>query len=180
MWDVFEHYKFLKHLFDFNTDKVQECAFFSLLANTVFLTVGYFNYFASHILGVSVSFIIMVAIVMVIDLFTGLRAAKKEEQRRTSKKGLRWVFKLLSYVLFMYIFNTFLLECKSYGYVWAEYPLNLLKLYIIVHILFWETKSIDENLERLGYSLRILKLADDIFSFVKELVKKKYEEKSSK
>lgn len=175
MWDIFEHYKFLKYLFNYGTEKVQESAFLSVLANLILICMGYFNYFADHILGVSVSFIIMVAVVMSVDFVTGLAAAKKEKQKRTSKKGLRWVFKLCSYALFMYMFHTFILECQSYGYEWFIYPLKVIKLYIIGHILFWEIKSIDENAERLGYDFRILKIADEIFGFFKSIVTKKIE-----
>lgn len=176
MWDILEHYKFLKHLFNYGLEKVQESAFFSVLANAILILMGYFNYFADHIVGVSASFIIMVAVVMSVDLITGLKAAKKEKQDRTSKKGLRWVFKLGSYIMFVYGLNTFIIECSTYGFDWLQYPLNLLKMYVIGHILFWETKSIDENFERLGYSLRILKLADEIWYFFRDIVKKKVDD----
>lgn len=176
MWDILEHYKFLKHLFNFSIEKVQESAFFSILTNIILLLMGYFKYFADKVLGVSIAFILMVGIVMLVDLITGLMAAKKEKIERTSKKGLRWVFKIGSYILFMYVFNTFIIECSQYGYEWLQHPLNLLKLYIIGHILFWETKSVDENFERLGYSLRILKLFDEVFGMFKSMVKKKIDD----
>lgn len=177
MWNVFEHFRFVKSLFDFSNDTVRECGVlgivFSLLVNMVSAITGMFNYFALEVLGVSIFFITMIFIVMLIDLVSGLAASKREGEKRESKKGLRWVFKLGSYMVFIYVSNAFSLEASANGFEWLAYPLNVIKLYVVFHIVFWEMKSIDENLKRLGYSFQIFQLFNLLFISIRRMFKYK-------
>lgn len=177
MWNVFEHFRFVKSLFDFSNDTVRECGVlgivFSLLVNMVSAITGMFNYFALEVLGVSIFFITMIFIVMLIDLVSGLAASKREGEKRESKKGLRWVFKLGSYMVFIYVSNAFSLEASTNGFEWLAYPLNVIKLYVVFHIVFWEMKSIDENLKRLGYSFQIFQLFNLLFISIRRMFKYK-------
>ena len=177
MWDYLEHYKFIKHLFDFSAEKVQISSFLSIVTNFLIIVMGYFTFFCDNVIGVTAGFVTIIGTIMVIDLFTGLRAAKVNKEVRTSKKGLRWFFKLGSYIVFMMGFNSLIKETETYDFDWLVYPLNVLKLYAIFHILYWETKSIDENLERMGYSFKIFKLFDILFNSVKGIFKTKVDVK---
>ncbi len=176
MWNIFEHYKFLKHLFNFRNDVVVECstisAIGSVLVNGILIIMDWYKYFADNILGVSVFFITMIFIIMLVDLCSGLAASKKEGQKRTSKKGLRWVFKFGSYVLFIYVINAFVKEVVSMGHDWLYVPLNVIKLYMLFHIVMWETKSIEENITRMGYNARIFGIIDTTFKNIKKIFSK--------
>lgn len=174
MWpECLEHYKFIKHLFDYTAEKVQTSAFFSVITNFFIIVMGYFQFFCDNIIGVTAGFVTIIGTIMVIDLITGIRAAKANNIERTSKKGLRWWFKLGSYIVFMMGFNSLIKETQTYNFDWLVYPLNVLKLYAVFHILYWETKSIDENLEKLGYSFNIFKLFDRFFDTLKGIFKTK-------
>ena len=50
--------------------------------------------------------------------------------------------------------------------------MNVVKLFVIFTICFWELKSIDENFERMGMSFQIFKLLNPIYAIFKKLVKK--------
>ena len=173
----FEQYAFLKPLFNYKLEKTQDSAIWatiiSFFTNAVLWLTGAFKSFSENFLGVSVAFVIMIFIIMIIDLITGLCAAKKRKEELKSKKGLRWVVKLGSYILFVYVLNCFSKEVTAMQFEWLAYPLGIIKIYIFAHIAIWETKSIDENFESMGYCLRILKLADPIFRAINKSAKDK-------
>ena len=58
--------------------------------------------------------------------------------------------------------NDIPLVAESKGIESASTALLLIKIYVMFHICFWEAESIDENLERLGYNFRILKVLKDL------------------
>ena len=65
-------------------------------------------------------------------------------------------------------------ECQDAdGFEWLEIPFIAIHFYILVHILTWELKSVDENFKRLGYNLKIFALITDIFVTVRVMLKKK-------
>lgn len=178
--EYLEQYTFIKGLFDYRTEKVQDSALvatiISFLSNLFLIVSGMFTQFATNVLGVGVAFMVMLFVILITDLITGLMAAKKRGEDLKSKKGLRWVFKFGSYVLFVYIINCFSKEAILQGYEWLAYPINIIKIYIIAHIAIWEIKSIDENLENMGYNFRILKLINPIFTLISKAGKKKMED----
>ena len=169
---MLEQYGFIKNLFDFSSDKVRASALFSIIINLIITAVGYFNYFANEILGMSASAAIMIFVIMAVDYITGIRASKADGIKPCSKKGLRGIFKLCSYTVFIYVLNGLVKEAASYDFTWLTYPMNAIKLLVMFMICFWETKSIDENFERMGYSFRIFKLLDPIYEAVKGIFKK--------
>lgn len=176
MWDIFEHFKFIKHLFNYRDSTVIECsavsAVWSVIINAIMLITGWFEYFADNVLGISVFLIVMIFIVMLIDLFSGLAASRKEGKKRTSKKGLRWVFKMGSYILFIYVINAFVKEALLMDQNWLAVPLSVIKLYLIFHIIMWETKSIEENFRRLGYNTRIFGMMAAAYKNIKRIFSK--------
>lgn len=173
----FEQYAFLKSLFNYKLEKVQDSAILgavvSAFVNVALWLTGAFKSFSENSLGVGVAFVLMIFVIMIIDLITGLCAAKKRHEEIKSKKGLRWVVKFGSYLLFVYILNCFSRELIALSYDWLEYPLGIIKIYVLAHIAIWEIKSIDENFESLGYSLKIFKLADPIFKAFRKSLKDK-------
>ena len=168
---MLEQYGFVKSLLNISSEKVKESAFFSAVINFIIAAIGYLTYFAQNMLGVSVAFVVMLAIIMSIDSYTGIKAAKVKKDAICSKKGLRGVFKFLSYIVFMYVMNQLSEEANSKGIEWIAYFLNSIKMFLLITICFWELKSIDENSETLGYNFRIFNMLDPIYNAIKNVFK---------
>lgn len=168
---MLEQYGFVKSLFDVSSEKVKESAFFSVVVNFIIAAMGYFTYFTNNILGMSVSFIVMLMVIMTTDYITGIRAAKIENVKTCSKKGLRGFFKFWSYIGFLYVMNQFVVESRSYEFDWLTHSLNSIKMFVMITVCFWELKSIDENLDKLGYDFRIFKFLDVVYGAVKSMFK---------
>ena len=169
--DEMEHYNFLSKLFDYSQDKVKDAAFLGGLFGYIF---SVFAMFSNGVLGISAGLFLMLIVIMVTDYVTGLMASKKEGKKFVSKKGLGWVFKLGSYMVFLSV--SFMLQdeiVNKAGCEFLRFPMELIHFYILIHIFMWETKSVDENFERLGYSFRILKLFNRILFTTKKQVKNK-------
>lgn len=180
MMYYFEQYSFLKPLFNYKLEKTQDSAMLgviiSLVSNFTLWFTGAFKSFSENFLGVGVAFIVMIFIIMIADFITGIFAAKKRKEDLESKKGLRWVVKFGSYILFVYILNAFSKEAALQSYEWLCYPLGIIKIYILAHITIWELKSIDENLASLGFDLRILKMIDPVFKAITKGLRSKASE----
>ena len=179
MWELFEQYRFIRQAFDFTSAQVRDCGLLggaaSLAVNLLALATGCYRALAERVLGVGVFFITMLFVIMLADLLTGLAASRRAGEPRTSKKGLRWVFKLGSYILFIYVLNAFTLEAAREGHQWLTLPLNIIKLYVVFHIALWEIKSIDENLQRMGYAFRIFGMADRVAALIRRLTARRLE-----
>ena len=162
------HYRFLTRLFDYTNEDIKTISFWSIFT-------AYFVSFCNDFLGISVGLFCMLFVLMITDYITGLSAAKHEERVAaksegrevrdifSSKKGLAWVFKFGSYMTFLYIsllLSQYIEQAKLDFMVWF---IKLAHFYILIHIFYWEVKSVDENFERLGYSFQILKLVGNLF-----------------
>ena len=172
MWNILEQYGFIRTAISFNDERIQQATFWSVVANILIMTTGWFDYWANDVLGMSVGVTLMIFIILFFDLITGMCASVNEGQTLSSKRGLRWVFKFCSYIIFVYTLNNLVREVKLYEFGWLLYPMNIIKLFVIFTISFWEIKSIDENFERLGYSFGIFKLLNPIYNIFKGIVKK--------
>lgn len=173
MWDIFEHFRFIKNLFDFDCPTGKVSIVLSAIINIFSVAMGWFHYFIDNILGISLLFAVMVFIIMFMDLCTGLAASKREKKQIESKKGTRWIIKFGAYVTFIAILQTFTIESALNGFDWVTYPLNIIKFYLMIHIVLCETKSIDENLQRLGYHMDIFKFVENIFMDISKLFSKR-------
>lgn len=170
MWEVFEQYGFLRNAAD--TSRIKEATFWSAVVNGIMMITGLFNYWANEVLGMSSKVAIMIFVIMLLDLISGIMASTYEGERLCSKKGLRWVIKFGSYTAFIYVLNTLVKEAELYSFDWVTYSMNVIRLFVIFVICFWELKSIDENSERLGYSFRIFKLLNPIYNVFAGIIKK--------
>ena len=160
MKEVFEQLAFIKPMLNADDPKVQWAGLWSLICTCVSVVTGAFQFLSEEIMGVNVLFTILLFVIMIADYITGLRAATKEGIPKRSKKGLRWVIKLGVYITLISILSSLVAESK--GIESASTALLLIKIYVMFHICFWEAESIDENLERLGYNFRILKVLKDL------------------
>lgn len=165
-----EHYNFLLRLFDFTQNKVQITG---LIAAVIGGWISVLTMICNNFFGVSVIVFTALMVIMVTDYITGLAASKKEGKKFISKKGLGWVFKLGSYMVFLTVSFSLQNEISSKtGLEFMRWPMELIHFYILIHIFLWETQSVDENFERLGFSFRILKLISRIFSSANKRLKK--------
>ncbi len=164
-----EHLRFLFRLFDFSEFKVKISSFYGGVIGGMFSLVSGFS---ERFVGISGALFILLFFVMVTDYVTGLKASRKEGKKWISKKGLGWVFKFGSYMVFLAVSLFLRKELIYLGLDWMKAPFKIIHFYVLVHIFLWELRSIDENFERLGYSFKILKLADEIFLTVRSMVKK--------
>lgn len=165
-----EHLIFLLRLFDFSQIKVQAAAFYGALLSVILTGL---TAFSESFLGISVGLFLLLFGVMITDYVTGLRASRKEGKRFISKRGLGWVFKFGSYMVFLAVSFLLRKELITTGLDFMEIPFKLIHFYILLHIFYWELKSVDENFERLDYSFRVLKITDEIYDTLKGLVKRK-------
>lgn len=171
---MMHHYRFLGRLFDFSNTDIQLISFFSAL--TAFLVS-----FCNNFLGISLGLFFMLFTIMIVDYITGLTAAKLEEKRKareqgrqevdifSSRKGLGWVFKFGAYMTFLYVSVLLQDYIAKAGFDPIIWFIKLIHFYILMHIFYWEIKSVDENFERLGYNFRILKLVGNLIQGVSRL-----------
>ncbi len=172
MKEVMEHLAFLTRLFDFADMKVKIASFYGVIASTLLTIISTFSV---SILGISGGLFLLLFTIMITDYITGLRASKKEGLRFISKKGLGWVFKFGSYLIVLSVSLSLRRELCANGFEWMEVPLIAIHFYILVHILMWELKSVDENFKRLGHEFKVLGLITSIFLIVQDTLKKKIE-----
>ena len=140
--------------------------------------------------GVSILYAVLLFIVMIADFWTGITASKKEWQSKhpgekwnsESKKALRWAIKYITYIVGFYMINVLSKEVLAINFgSFAGVNIDeiftlifkVIKLFLMLYILRWELKSIDENLERLGYSFRIFDFFDNSITAVTSLFKSK-------
>lgn len=186
--DFMEHLIFIKRLFNYQDIQIKTIAIFSAITS-------FFISFANNYLGISIGLFVVLVCIMFTDLFTGLVASYHEEKLLAnkenrpmlplrdiykSKKGLGWIFKLGSYMMFLYLSIELMEHIESYNIDFLNWFMRLLHLYVLIHIFYWETKSVDENFERLGYTLLILKLMKNLFNSINKLLSYKLKSKDDK
>lgn len=177
------HYKFLLRLFDYTDSSIQTISVWS--AFTAFIVS-----FSNNFLGISVGLFSMLFVLMIMDYITGLSAAKLEEIRKagqesrpvkdifSSKKGLGWVFKFGSYMTFLYISLLLSQYIEQASLDFMTWFFKLVHFYVLIHIFYWEIKSVDENFERIGYRLKILKIVANLLYMVSKLAERKIEKET--
>lgn len=193
MKHIFEQLMFLPKMFNTSSHKVQECGMWSAVYSLLIWFLDWATNFTIHIVGVSILFATTLFIIMVVDFITGIRAAKLEFLREhpgqkwssESKKGLRWVIKYFTYIMGFYLINLITREVTdlNLGIVTDltgidfeavfVFLLKIIKLFLMLYIMRWECKSIDENLERLGYDFKIFDFFDNSITAITSLFKNK-------
>lgn len=176
------HYRFISRLFNFKDEGIQIISLWSTF--TAFIVS-----FSNNFLGISVGLFVMLFIIMITDYVTGLASSKLEEKNKakleerevkdvfSSKRGLGWVFKFGSYIVFLYVsllLSEYIEESHIDFMVWV---MKLAHFYILIHIFYWEIKSVDENFEKLGFDFKILKLVGNLFSGIGKIIGGKIKQK---
>ena len=173
MNEIFEHLRFFRQMTNTVDPKVQISSFWGIIGTLLMYVMDGVKFLATDILGITVYFTIALFVIMITDYVTGLLASRKEHIARSSKKGLRWVFKFGCYILFVYTLNALTVDSYRTGITEIALAMELLKYYVVFHIASWELQSIDENFERLGYSFRIFKLFNNVHNLFMTVFNKK-------
>lgn len=190
MKEIFEQFQFIPKMFDTTSQKVQSCSLWSVVVSAITLIIDLMTHFTVNIIGISTLYAIMIFFVMVADFITGIKASKTEWLKEhpgekwssESKKGLRWAIKYITYISGFYIINVTSKEVAAIS-IGAILGINVdeifsmifkvIKIYLMLHILRWEVKSIDENLERSGYDFKIFDFFDNAITAITSLFKNK-------
>lgn len=177
------HYNFLFRLFDYSDPSIKDISVWSAFTALIIS-------FSNNFLGISVGLFCMLFVLMIMDYITGLSAAKLEEVRKagqegrpikdifSSKKGLGWVFKFGSYMTFLYISLLLSQYIEQVSLDFMTWFFKLVHFYILIHIFYWEIKSVDENFERIGYRLKILKIIANLLYIVSKIAERKIEKET--
>tara|TARA_R110000803_G_scaffold170711_1_gene233671 strand:+ start:927 stop:1478 length:552 start_codon:yes stop_codon:yes gene_type:complete len=124
--------------------------------------------FSENYLGISGSFAGALFILLIVDFFTGIRAAAVQKVKITSRRGLRSLYKAGAYIVFMYI--SFMLHKELEGRAdLFETIVKYFHIYIIIHVAFWELFSIDENLKKMDIDLGITDLLKLFYNNIKSI-----------
>lgn len=165
------HIEFTKRMFDASNVNTQFSTFWGVVFSIITTVTVYASSFANNILGISLWLFVLLFIIMIGDFASGVAASRRERKKFTSKKGLSWVIKLALYTIVVNLTHGMKAEAAMQGLGFLTYPFVLIHFTVIWFIIYWELKSVDENMERLGWSFRILKLFESIFTVVIDLIK---------
>lgn len=177
-------------MFDTSSQKVQECGMWSMILSVVVWVTDMVTHFTVDIVGVSVLYAILLFFIMIADFWTGINASKKvwqkehpgEKWESESKKCLRWVIKYFTYIGGFFMINVLCKEVAAISFgslagvnVDEIFMLvfKVIKLFLMLYILRWETRSIDENFEKLGYDFKIFDYFSNAVTAVTSLFKSK-------
>lgn len=173
--------KFIAKFFPVSMQAVTDAWDFSnsnvLLASILSITLGSvtaaISNFSNCYLGVSITLLCMVIFVIVIDFLFGVMASIRGNKIFCAAKGMRSAYKLIAYILFLYCTNA--LEKENA----ANFTGALIKgvhIYITIHVFFWESFSIDRNLQKLGVNLGLVKFFTSILNLFQTKVKSQIDE----
>lgn len=124
--------------------------------------------FSQDYFGISGAFMLVLFVLLMTDFITGIAVAKNSNERLTSRKGLRTVYKAGAYLLFIYVAFHLHKEVEGKAELF-ETIIKYFHIYIIVHVSFWELFSIDENFKKLGVDLGITGLLRNGYTGVKNV-----------
>jgi Ca2+/Na+ antiporter len=179
-----EHYFFVAKLFDFSKQETKISLLVSFIFSVATTIISALTKFSNDFLGISVVLFFLLFLIMITDYKTGLAASKHEEKIKaekeqrpikdvfSSKKALGWVFKLGSYLVFLAVSLSLRKHIINEGLDFLDIPMKLIHFTLLIFILKWETHSVDENCERLGYNFKILKLFTRNISQIQSIIKK--------
>ena len=142
------------------------------LSITSFLTM--LDGLSHKFVGVSGVLLLMIFIIVLTDFLTGITAAYQDQRRLRRKiicasKGIRSAYKLGVYIVFLFCIHSLI---KEHVGTFIADILRYLHIYITIHIFFWESFSVDENMKKLGYDMGLTKTLKQVFNTLSSIKKK--------
>lgn len=132
-------------------------------------------------LGFSVGALGFLTGVILVDFWTGIRAARYNGEEITSRKGYRSVDKLMSYFIFICFTALLQGQLESKNYDLSIWIISNFRILVFVMIFLWEFKSIGENYKkRYGTLPRLFKILDRVASIIESKIISRIENIGSK
>lgn len=190
MKQIFEQFQFIAKMFDTSSQKVQECGLWSAFVSFIIWFINMLTDFTVDIIGTSILYAILLFLVMVLNFITGIKASRKtwlaahpgEAWKSDPKKALGWVIEYTAFLGGFFLINVLLKEVYTMNFG-SMAGVNIdelfilifkvIKLFFMIYIIRWKLKSIDENLEKLGYDFRIFDFLENAITAVTSLFKSK-------
>jgi hypothetical protein len=136
--------------------------------------------FNGSFLGISVTFMLLMTVLIIGDFFTGIIAAKHLKQEIRSDKISYTFYKAFSYVIFFWILediDKMITRNEGWIYTQGEFTNSVIRNFIFVILILREFISIGENLEkRFGTKPYIFILANKVTDIVENKFIKKIED----
>lgn len=103
----------------------------------------------AEIMGFTAGEILILLIFITIDFLTGVSSSLNKKERITSRKGLKTVFKLVTYTMTILLFAVIeSMTVKHGGIGFASVTIAFLRNFVFCLMLFWEFHSVGENIEK--------------------------------
>ena len=123
------------------------------------------------VLGFSMSTLMLIFAVVIFDFITGIAASKYEGQKLKSSKGLKTVYKLISYFLTMWAIAMLEEMCTNKQIPYASALLDYFRIGLFSLAFLWEFYSIGENIERrTGSKPRLFSFLDKITNLLEKKI----------
>lgn len=125
-----------------------------------------------------------------LNFITGIKASRKtwlaahpdKKWKSDPEKALGWVIEYAAFIGGFFLINVLLKEVYTMNFG-SMAGVNIdelfilifkvIKLFFMIYIIRWKLKSIDENLEKLGYDFRIFDFLENAIATVTSLFKSK-------
>lgn len=130
---------------------------------------------SKHFLGISGTLLLMICVIITADFITGITKAYRDQRKLRrpivcAAKGIRSAYKLGVYIVFLFCIRSLVNEYQG---LWVSDLLKYIHIYITIHIFFWESFSVDENLSAMGIDLGLKSFLKSIFSNFQKQIKDK-------
>jgi phage-related holin len=103
----------------------------------------------AEIMGFTAGEILILLIFVAVDFLTGVSSSLIKDEKITSKKGLKTVFKLVTYTMTILLFAVVeSMTVKNGGIGFASLTIAFLRNFVFCLMLFWEFHSVGENIEK--------------------------------
>ena len=103
----------------------------------------------AEIMGFTAGEILILLVFITVDFLTGISSSINKDEKITSRKGLKTVFKLITYTMTILLFAVIeSMTIKNGGIGFASLTIAFLRNFVFCLILFWEFHSVGENIEK--------------------------------
>lgn len=155
--------------------KSREVEASSILSVSVTAIITMLSDVSMHFLGISGMLLLMICTIITVDFITGITKAYQDQRKLRrpvvcAAKGIRSAYKLGVYIVFLFCIKALITEYQG---LWVSDLLKYIHIYITIHIFFWESFSVDENLKNLGIDLGLRSFMKKIFSGFQKDIKEK-------
>lgn len=173
-----DYFKLMIKPFLFTDPKVIGNAIIAFITSIITAVIEYSSSFAITYLGISGIYLGLLLFLLLADVITGVGALKYTKKEKSSKKGRRTIYKTGSYLLFIFAAYSMFKEVDGRVIILSE-VLKYFHIFLILHIVFWELFSVDENLKKMNIDLGITGFLRGTYENILNLFKNKTNHKNN-